>query len=345
MARITVKTLAAAVGVSPSTVSNAYNRPDQLSEHLRQRILAKADELGYTGPDAAGRTLRVGRADAVGVLLSERLSYAFSDPYVIEFLAGLSEVAEQRAISIVLMPLSAGDGEHDLRSVRQASIDAMALLALPGDHPAAQLARSRGIRLVTTDPSDDPNASWVAIDDRRAGRLVGQHLAGLGHREVVAVVATNRAAGTPAVRLSDSQVQTYDYVARLRGLRETIPGTVTVLTGGHNATESGVSVANHLVDAGMLPTAVVGLSDVLALGVLAGLTARGIAVPRDVSVCGFDDIPAARAADLSTVQQPIRRRGQLVGQLLIDPAAQPRQVVLPISLLARATTATPRTRT
>ena len=204
------------------------------------------------------------------------------------------------------------------------------------------MARSRGIRLVTTDPSDDPNASWVAIDDRRAGRLVGQHLAGLGHREVVAVVATRSgAAGTPACPAERHQVQTYDYVARIRGLRETIPGTVTVLTGGHNATESGVSAANHLVDAGMLPTAVVGLSDVLALGVLAGLTARGIAVPRDVSVCGFDDIPAARAAELSTVQQPIRRRGQLVGQLLIDPAAQPRQVVLPISLLARATTAGP----
>ena len=115
-----------------------------------------------------------------------------------------------------------------------------------------------------------------------------------------------------------------------------------MLSGGHNAPDSGVSVANHLVDAGMLPTAVVGLSDVLALGVLSGLTARGIAVPRDVSVCGFDDIPAARAADLTTVQQPIRRRGQLVGQLLIDPAARPRQVMLPISLLARTTTATAR---
>jgi DNA-binding LacI/PurR family transcriptional regulator len=161
---------------------------------------------------------------------------------------------------------------------------------------------------------------------------------------VVAVVETNRPAGSPTVRLSDSQVGTYDYAARLRGLRETIPGTVTVLTGGHNAQNSGLSVANHLVDTGMLPTAVVGLSDVLALGVLAGLTARGIAVPRDVSVCGFDDIPAARAADLTTVQQPVRRRGQLVGQLLIDPAAQPRQMMLPISLVPRRTTATARNR-
>ena len=174
MARVTVKTLAAAVGVSPSTISNAYNRPDQLSAQLRRRILAKADEMGYAGPDAAGRTLRVGRADAVGVLLAERLSYAFSDPYAIEFLAGLSEIAEERGISIVLMPLSS-DGElieawgDDLRSVRQASVDALAMLSLPGDHPAAQLARARGIRLVTTDPSEDPKSSWVAIDDQVRG--------------------------------------------------------------------------------------------------------------------------------------------------------------------------------
>jgi DNA-binding LacI/PurR family transcriptional regulator len=85
-------------GVSPATVSNAYNRPDQLSPQLRHRILATAAELGYPGPDAAGRTLRMGRADAVGVLLAERQSYAFSDPSAIEFLTGLSEVVEEHGI-------------------------------------------------------------------------------------------------------------------------------------------------------------------------------------------------------------------------------------------------------
>jgi DNA-binding LacI/PurR family transcriptional regulator len=337
VARITVKTLAAAVGVSPSTVSNAYNRPDQLSVHLRQRILAKADELGYAGPDAAGRTLRVGRADAVGVLLSERLSYAFSDPYVIELLTGVSEVAESRAISIVLMPLAAEGGEHDLRSVRQASIDAMALLSLPGDHSAAQLARSRGIRLVTTDPSEDPDSSWVAIDDVEAGRLVGTHLASLGHRDVTVLVATNRPAGGRARRLSAQQVTAYDYSSRLRGLRETVPGDLSVLSGGHNSYASGASAANHLVESGPLPTAVVGLSDVLALGALSVLRERGLSVPGDVSVCGFDDIAAARAAELTTIAQPIRRRGQLIGRLLVDPAAQPRQITLPIRLQSRST--------
>lgn len=338
MARITVKTLAAAIGVSPSTVSNAYNRPDQLSADLRQRILAKADELGYAGPDAAGRTLRVGRADAVGVLLSERLSYAFSDPYLIELLAGVSEVAERRAISIMLMPLAADDGGHDLRSVRQASVDALALLSLPGDHPAAQLARTRGIRLVTTDPSDDPATSWVSIDDVEAGRLVGGHLAALGHRDVTVLVETNRPAGSAARRLTPQQVTAYDYGARLRGLAETVPGQLSVLSGGHNSHASGVSAASHLVESGPLPTAVVGLSDVIALGALSVFTERGVAVPGDVSVCGFDDIAAARNADLTTVQQPIRRRGQLVGRLLIDATAVPRQVMLPIRLVPRSST-------
>lgn len=338
MGRITVKTLAAAVGVSPSTVSNAYNRPDQLSADLRLRILAKADELGYAGPDAAGRTLRVGRADAVGVLLSERLSYAFSDPYLIELLAGVSEVAERRAISIMLMPLAADHGGHDLRSVRQASVDALALLSLPGQHPAAQLARTRGIRLVTTDPSDDPTTSWVAIDDEEAGRLVGRHLAALGHRDVTVLVETNRPAGSAARRLTVQQVTAYDYGARLRGLAETLPGRVSLLSGGHNSRASGATAASHLVESGPLPTAVVGLSDVIALGALSVFTERGVAVPGDLSVCGFDDIAAAREANLTTVQQPIRRRGQLVGRLLIDAAATPRQVMLPIRLIDRSTT-------
>src|SRR4029453_15212823 len=173
MARMTVKTLAAVLGVSPATVSNAYNRPDQLSPQLRQRILATAEDLGYPGPDAAGRTLRIGRADAVGVLLSEQLSYAFSDPFAIEFLTGLSEVVEEHGISIVLMPWSrreagmSGDdaAQGDVTAVRHANTHALTILSLPAEPPAARLARARGIRVVTTSASNDPDSSWVAIDD------------------------------------------------------------------------------------------------------------------------------------------------------------------------------------
>lgn len=352
MARMTVKTLAAAVGVSPATISNAYNRPDQLSAELRDRILATAKELGYPGPDAAGRTLRMGRAEAVGVLLSERLSYAFSDPFAVEFLTGLSEVVEEHGISIVLMPLSAPSNgsrtrpnadDSDLTAVRNANIDALAILSLPTDHPAAMVARARGIRLVTTDISSDPESTWVAIDDFEAGVMVGEHLARLGHRDVAVLVETNQPAGSPGQRLEEDQLGFLDYAARVAGLRQGIAGQIMIISGGHNSIESGATATSWLLDHDRvpttpMPTAIVGLSDVVALGALQALASRGLSVPADVSVCGFDDITAAEAANLTTVHQPIREKGQHVGRLLLDPESQPRQVLLPISLITRGTT-------
>jgi DNA-binding LacI/PurR family transcriptional regulator len=344
MARMTVKTLAAALGVSPATISNAYNRPDQLSPQLRERILVTADELGYPGPDAAGRTLRRGRADAVGVLLSERLSYAFSDPFAIEFLTGLSEILEEHGISIVLMPLSrreAGSSrtdQSDVTAVRHANIDALTILSLPAEHPAARLARARGIRVVTTSASNDPDLSWVAIDDFGAAVLIGEHLAELGHRDITVLVDTNQPAGSPGRRLDVAELTFLDYAARVEGLRKAMPGQVMIVSGGHNSLESGASATRWLLDRGELPTAIVCLSDVLALGVLQALAGRGLATPHHVSVCGFDDIAAAKAANLTTIHQPIREKGQHVGRLLIDPESKPRQVLLPINLVPRATT-------
>jgi DNA-binding LacI/PurR family transcriptional regulator len=154
----------------------------------------------------------MGRAEAVGVLLSERLSYAFSDPFAVEFLTGLSEVVEEHGISIVLMPLSrptAGStqADSDVTAIRHANIDALAIHSMPPDHPAAVLAKARGIRLVTTDASSDPESSWVAIDDSGAGVMVGEHLAGLGHRDLVVLAETNQPAGSPGRRLAESGAQ------------------------------------------------------------------------------------------------------------------------------------------
>ncbi|HET9646901.1 MAG TPA: LacI family DNA-binding transcriptional regulator [Microlunatus sp.] len=348
MGRVTAKTVAQAVGVSVATVSNAYNRPNQLSAELRTKILAKAEELGYAGPDAAARALRSGKTDAIGVMLTERLSYAFSDPYAIGFLAGLAEVVEQRGTSIVLIPLPLeseliGEGP-DLTTVRQASIDSMTTLCVADDHPARILAKTRGIRLVGTNITDDPEESWVAIDDEAAGRLVGEELVRLGHRHVVVIADTNAAAGSPARRLAIGDIDCIDCAARLRGLAAALPEPPVVVSAGHNAHESGVGAARWIIDQLIgpdgpdAPTAIVGLSDVVALGVLEVLRDAGFQVPGQISVCGFDDIPAAGQAGLTTMRQPIGGKGRIVGELLLDPDATPRQVLLPMELVVRDTT-------
>jgi DNA-binding LacI/PurR family transcriptional regulator len=228
--------------------------------------------------------------------------------------------------------------ESDLTAVRHANIDALTILSLPADHPAALLARARGMRLVTTSASDDPESSWVAIDDFGAGVMVGDHLARLGHRDIAVLVETNQPAGSPGQRLDAAGLRYLDYAARVAGLRKSMPGQVTIVSGGHNSIESGSTATIWLLDHEELPTAIVGLSDVLALGGLQVLASRGLSVPADLSVCGFDDIPAAKAANLTTVHQPIRDKGQHVGRLLIDPQSSPRQVLLPIGLVARAST-------
>ena len=342
MGRITVKTLAEAVGVSPSTVSNAYNRPDQLSPDLRSRILATAQALGYAGPDAVARSLRSGKAGAVGVLLTERLSYAFSDPYAIGFLAGLSEVVERSRVSVVLMPLAVDEGEPDVTAVLQANIDAMTLLCIDNTHPAAQVARSRGIRLVGTDANPDPDSVWVAIDDVEAGALVGRHLAALGHRRVTVVADTAAPAGTVATGLRAEEITCIDCAARLRGLSTVFGDGVSIASGGHNSVASGVAATAALLAEREPPTAIVGLSDVLALGVLQNLSSAGLSAPGDVSVVGFDDVAAAAEVGLTTVRQPILQKGRRVGELLLDPDPVERQVLLPIELVARRTTGPPR---
>jgi DNA-binding LacI/PurR family transcriptional regulator len=338
VARVTIKTLADRVGVSPSTISNAYNRPDQLSTELRERILAIAAEMGYAGPDAAGRNLRSGRADAVGVLLTERLSYAFSDPFAIGFLTGLSEVVERRGVSIVLLPVYLNGSEVDVTAVRRANIDALTTFCLPADHPASVLAAVRGIRLVSTDRNPSPGSSWVAIDDEEAGALVGRHLAALGHDDVAVLVEQALPAGEQPQRVTADQVITTDYKSRLAGLRRALPGARwQLVTAGHNALESGAAATRWLLEQGR-PTAVVALSDVLALGALLALAEAGLDVPGDVSVVGFDDIPSAEPAGLTTVHQPIADKGRLVGELMLDPQASEQQIVLPIELKVRRTT-------
>lgn len=346
MARVTVKTIAEAVGVSPSTVSNAYNRPDQLSTELRERILATAAELGYAGPDAAARMLRSGRAEAVGVLLTERLSYAFSDPYAIGFLTALTEVLEQSQTSLVLMPIGyesqrdLGDHQPDVTAVRQANIDAMTFLCIGNLHPATQLAKARGIRVVGTDVDPDPDSTWVAIDDVEAGALVGRHLAALGHRRVGVIADTGFPAGTVSTGLATSDITCTDCIARLQGLDAELDELV-IVSGGHNTVDSGIAAGGALLDGPDRPTAIVGLSDVVALGVLQAVQDRGLSAPDDVSVVGFDDVEAAARVGLTTVRQPILDKGRRVGELLLDAELEPRQVLLPIELVERSTTGRP----
>ncbi len=343
-ATATMKDVAAAAGVSLSTVSNAYNKPEQLSAEVRQRVLAKARDLGYAGPNAAARSLRSRRAGAIGLLLTEQMSYAFSDPFAVGLLAGLAEVAERTRTGLLLIPLPRYDTATDtdvlresVETVRDAVVDGIAAYCVDVGHPALDVITSRGLPFAHSD--DDVPGRRVVIDEIGATRAVGEHLARLGHTNVAMVVDAGRASDTPG-EIADESVLYTNARLRARGLREGLGASarVTLVSGGHNSVESGLAAAEFVLDRRDRPTAIAAGGDVLAFGVMQAMRRRGLAPGRDISVTGFDDIPAAEAAGLTTVRQPIRDKGRMLGRMLLDPTCTDERVVLPTQLVIRSST-------
>ena len=344
-ASATMKDVAAAAGVSPSTVSNAYNKPEQLSAEVRQRIFATARELGYAGPDAAARSLRSRRAGAIGLLLTEQLSYAFSDPFAVGLLAGLAEVAERTRTGLLLIPLPRYDTGTDtdvlresVETVRGAVVDGIAAYCVDVGHPALDVIASRGLPFAHSD--HDVPGRRVVIDEVGATRAVGEHLARLGHTNVAMVVDAGRATDVPG-EITDETVLYTNARLRARGLREGLgaDARVTLVSGGHNSVESGLAAAQFVLDRRDRPTAIAAGGDVLAFGVIEAMRRRGLSPGRDISVTGFDDIPAAEAAGLTTVRQPIRDKGRTLGRMLLDPTFTDERIVLPTELVIRSSTA------
>lgn len=350
LAKPTLQTVADAVGVSRSTVSNAYSRPDQLSLELRKKIHEAARKLGYPGPDPAARSLRRGRVGAVGVLFTETLSYAFTDPYAVQFLRGMAEAAERHATGLLLVPLPPDDEEAAVRAVREAVVDGFCVYCVPEWHGALAALRARGLPTVTERAEADagPEEMFVGIDERAAARSVATHVAQLGHRRlaVLSDYLTGERTNQLVTITAPEEIRYYVSRERLRGFRDGLAEagiawseviTVNVAT---NSRADAAQAAGHALDRAGRPTAVLATTDLLALGVLDALAARGLQPGRDISVTGFDDIPDAAVAGLTTVRQYAVERGRLAGQLLLDPPADPadRQVRLPAELVVRAST-------
>lgn len=345
--RPSLKTVADAVGVSPSTVSNAYNRPEHLSAALRERIFDVAAHLGYAGPDPAARSLRSRRAGAVGVLFAVDLPYAFSDPYCSELLTGIADVAEAWRCGVLLMPVgphttsceySVEEERLSVQAVRSAVIDGAILDGVDDRHPALRVLTDRGIPLVRSIDAD--GGRCVVLDEEGAGRAIGSHLRGLGHRQVVLIGDSTDDAPPRSGPSDDSTLLPYAH-QRLAGVREGLgpDAHVAVLPAGRNTVDFGRESARVALARPDPPTAIVATSDVLAMGVVDVLHERGLAVGRDVSVTGFDNTRQGREAGLTTVSQPVRDKGRVMARMLLDPAFTETRVLLPTELVVRSSTA------
>jgi DNA-binding LacI/PurR family transcriptional regulator len=318
--------LAADLGVSPATVSNAYNRPDQLSAGLREAILARARELGFAGPDPAARSLRQGRVGAIGVLLGHPLAFAFSDPASVLLLDGVATALQQDGFSLLLVPAT-GSSQVDERLVNRAVVDAWLAYALAEQAEILDVALARRQPIVALDQPVQDGLPLFAPDDSAGMRIVSEHLLSLGHTDFGVVSTEFDKDGRHGIAGPARQgLCTFSSTARrLAGVRSAVVAAgiewerVVVIEAEKNDQQAGAAAANALLARSRRPTAILAFTDVLALGVLYAARSAGLAVPDDVSVTGFDDIPAARFSEppLTTINQQLATRGAAAAEAIM----------------------------
>jgi DNA-binding LacI/PurR family transcriptional regulator len=331
-ARITLQSIADRLGCSAKTVSNAFNRPDQLSAATRERVLAVAAELGYPGPNPLAAGLRRGRVGAIGFAYANPLSYAFEDPVSVELLAGVTAVAEGAGAGLLLVPGSAG-GERSAAAMSAAVIDGLLIFSMADDDPLVDAAIARRLPTVVIDEPEPSRLArrggeppcWIGIDDREAARGAAGHVLALGHRRIAVITFSLRRGQERGPAGGREQAQATYAVTRnrLEGYRDAVAAaglnwsSVPVMAGVTSSVQEGAAAAAALLDLEPAPTAILCMSDRLAEGALQVARARGLAVPGDVSVVGFDDADTAEALGLTTVRQPHRGKGQAAAHTLL----------------------------
>ncbi len=351
MSRVTLQTIADRVGVSRMTVSNAFSRPDQLSAELRGRILAAADELGYAGPDPAARALARGTTGAVGVLLTDSLRSAFTDEVATTFLGAIAEELAPTGLALTL--LSASEQAERIPA-RDVPMDGALIYSCTTQSTAIDWLKRRKVPMVFIDQVAVPGVPSINIDDRAGARAAAQHLVDLGHRRIDIATVSH---GGPSGIVADPVEAADGWVARQRvlGWLDALDAAgirPTVVQEWPSGEATGREAARTLLNGDDPPTAVLCFSDVIAYGVVETANARGLRVPDDLSVVGFDDNPLAQRMRpaLTTVRQDVASKGHAAAAALtaaIERArtgatGRVRHVLLPTELIVRDSTSKPR---
>jgi LacI family transcriptional regulator len=332
MPAASIKEVARHAGVSIGTVSNVLNRPDLVSSTTRQRVLDAITQLGYVRNDSA-RQLRVGRSRTVALVVLD-----LANPFFTDVMRGVEAVADAHGVVVTVCNSdeSATRERRHLDLLEEQRVQGVLITPVDdGRNSRLEQLIRRGTPVVLVDRgSGQRNRCSVAVDDVLGGRLAGAHLAELGHRRVAFV-------GGP---FSIQQVS--DRHDGFAAALEEAPGRprLRVVSTPNLTVAGGRRAAAELAELPVRsrPTSVFCANDLLALGVLQELTRRGVRVPDDVAIVGYDDIDfaAAAAVPLSSVRQPRRQLGETAAQLLLEEVADPvrhqhRHVVFEPELVVR----------
>lgn len=311
---VTVNDVAAAARVSRQTVSNVLNAPQRVREPTRERVQAAIDEMGYR-PHRLARNLKARSSRLLGYAVPQATEGI--NPVLDRFLHALTEAAREDGYHVLLFTAESGQSDVDahLDLAATNTVDGFVVSETNYEDPRVRALTEQGVPFVAFGRSgDDKPHPWVDVDGAAGTAAAVRHLAARGHRRIGFV-------GWPPGSLTgDERHAGFVRGMAEAGLHERLAARV------ENDPAQAATAVGELLDTADPPTAVVCASDLLAIGVLREATRRGLDVPADLAVVGFDDTPVApyTTPALTSVRQPLEDVGRqivtrLTGRLSASP--------------------------
>jgi LacI family transcriptional regulator len=307
-----IREVAERAGVSLGTVSNVLNHPELVTETTRQRVQLAINELGFIRNGSAHQ-LRAGHSRSLGLVVLD-----VTNPFYPEVARGVEDAANEAGYAVILCnsDFSLDKEGRYLRMLEEKRVQGVLITPVQRDAGYLQPLRKRGVSVVLLDrPSRIRDLCWVAVDNVRGGELVATHLLEQGHTHFGFI---------------NGPLWIRQYADRRQGFRRAIKAAgldpneaiVEITRLAQNAREGEASVA-ELLHARITPTAVFCANDYLALGLMRGLAQRGIAIPDDIALVGYDDVEFASVllTPLTSIRQPKYQLGRAAAELLLAEAA------------------------
>ena len=332
MARTTLKNLAARAGVHPSTISRVVNNDPLLrvSSETRARIEALLAETGYR-PDVVARSLRLRQTFVLAMVIPD-----ITNPLFATIFLGIEDVASERGYSVLLANTGGSpDRERDhLRTVQARRVDGVVLASAVLRDSSVGWLREHNIAHVLVNRYSDQRDLFVGADDFAGARMATAHLVSLGHRRI-AHLAGGRGISTAVERRRG-------YLAALSeaGIE---PSPALVVESGY-LEDTGRRAMERLLALPEPPTAVFAVNDMAAIGAQSAILDRGLRIPGDVALVGYNDVPLASRLEppLTTLRVPVKDFGRISAEMLIERIrtgqTTRRRVILQPELIVRGST-------
>lgn len=327
---LTLEDIGRLAGVSRSTVSRVINRSPSVSPDVRARVEEVIQRTGYA-PNVAARSLVSGRSGVMGLVIPSRVHALFEDPYFGRLIQGISAASNESGNTLSLFLFQNEEEEAELypRVVTSGFLDGLIITATRMADPLLARVSRDEIPIVVVGRPDAEGISYVDVDNHAGARLAASHLCGLGYERIGLV-------GAP--------VSTAAGVDRLNGFIEGLALCGKALHpdlrwDGDFSEASGYGAVQHLVP--HQPDAIFVASDTMAMGALRALRDRGISVPQEVAVIGFDGLTASEASvpSLTTIRQPVSETGaravHMLNDLVSGAASAPSIEIMPVELVVR----------